>query len=262
MQFTHTVRPRRANRRRKAKIKADLQQQEPTHQMTLRQMDNLNFDGNITSISASEVQMPDLTEEVPINTLWAYAEGFVEYVPINSPVQVSDRRVLYGMSQRELSKEKTDSETTPMDYTCTSGTSMRESTSASGSQDLSSQQSASTISAPSYRSSTPSSSENPALVIGKDDELRQGSRKGVRKLTDEEEAALVSGQEEGAPKKTEREQSGSPQEEGEKMELDVAVGMGLDVELEIKDVAIIGNGVEMEELEEEEVERRVREMEE
>ncbi|MCP4474171.1 MAG: hypothetical protein GY821_06315, partial [Gammaproteobacteria bacterium] len=100
---------------------------------------------------------------------------------------------------KDLSNEKTDSGTTPMDYTCTSGTSMGESTSARGSQDLSSQQSANTTSAP--------------------DE----TRKGVRKLTDEEEVALVSGQEEGVPKKTEREQSGSPQEEGEKMELDVAV---------------------------------------
>ncbi|MCP4494498.1 MAG: hypothetical protein GY820_45445, partial [Gammaproteobacteria bacterium] len=89
-----------------------------------------------------------------------------------------------------------------------------------------------------------------------------------RKLTDEEEAALVSGQEEGVPKKTEREQSGSPQEEAGKMESDVAMEMELDVELEIEDVAIVGNGVEMEELEEEqsleeeEVERRWREMEE
>ncbi len=49
-----------------------------------------------------------------------------------------------------------------------------------------------------------------------------------------------------------------------KMELDVAV----DVELSIEDVVIVGDGVEMEELEEEqsleeeEVERRLREMEE
>ncbi|MCP4476246.1 MAG: hypothetical protein GY821_17140, partial [Gammaproteobacteria bacterium] len=200
--------PRRANRRRKAKIKIDLQQQEPTHQMTLRQTDNLNFDGNITSISASEVKMPDLTEEVPINTLWACVEGFVEYVPINSLVQVSDWCVLYGTSQRK--KEKTDSGTTPMDYTCTSGTSMGESISASGSQGLSSQQSASTTSA------------------------LDNTRKGGRKLTDEEEAALVSGQEEGVPKETEREQSGSPHEEREKMESDV--------ELEIEDVAIVGSG--------------------
>ncbi|MCP4492172.1 MAG: hypothetical protein GY820_33420, partial [Gammaproteobacteria bacterium] len=167
----------------KAKIKTDLQQQEPTHQMTLRPMDNLNFDGNITSISASEMQVPNLTEEVPINTLRACAEGFVEYVPINSLVQVSDRRVLYETSQRK--KEKTDSGTTPMDYTCTSGTSLGESTSASGSQDLSSQQSASTTSAPDYTSFAPGSSESPVLVIGKDDELRQGGRKEVRKLTDE-----------------------------------------------------------------------------
>ncbi|MCP4474709.1 MAG: hypothetical protein GY821_09135 [Gammaproteobacteria bacterium] len=149
------------------------------------------------------------------------------------------------MTTKDSADEKTDSGTTPMDYACTSGTSMGESTSASGSQDLRSQQSASTTSAP-------------------DD-----TRKGVRKLTDEEEAALVSGQEEGVPKKTEREQSGSPQEEGEKMELDVAVEMELDMELEIEDMAIVGDGVEelekLEEeqhLEEEEVESRWREMEE
>ncbi|MCP4474390.1 MAG: hypothetical protein GY821_07450, partial [Gammaproteobacteria bacterium] len=124
----------------------------------------------------------------------------------------------------------------------------------SGSQDLSSQKSASTSSAHGYTSFTPGSSENPVLVIGKDDELRQGGRKEVRKLTDEEEVTLVSGQEEGVPKETEREQSGSPQEEGEQME--------------IEDVAIVGNRVKMEELgveqslEEEEVERRWREMEE
>ncbi len=82
----------------------------------------------------------------------------------------------------------------------------------------------------------------------------------MRKLTDEEEVTLVSGQEEGVPKETEREQSGSPREEREKMESDV--------ESEIEDVAIVGNGVDMEELEEEqsleeeEVERRWREMEE
>ncbi len=67
---------------------------------------------------------------------------------------------------------------------------MGESTSAGGSQDLSSHQSASTTSALSYMSFTPGSSENPALVIGKDDELRQGGRTEVRKLTDEEEVAL------------------------------------------------------------------------
>ncbi|MCP4474513.1 MAG: hypothetical protein GY821_08120, partial [Gammaproteobacteria bacterium] len=78
---------------------------------------------------------------------------------------------------KDSAKEKTDSGTTPMDYTCTSGTSMGESTSASGSQDLSSQQSASTSSAPGNTSFTPGSSENPILVIGKDDELWQGGRK-------------------------------------------------------------------------------------
>ncbi|MCP4492029.1 MAG: hypothetical protein GY820_32695, partial [Gammaproteobacteria bacterium] len=133
---------------------------------------------------------------------------------------------------KDLADEKTDSGTTPMDYTCTSGTSMRESISASGSQGLSSQQSASTTSA------------------------LDDTRKGGRKLTDEEEAALVSGQEEGAPKKTEREQSGSPREEREKMELDVAVELESDVESKIEDVTIVGNGVDMEEMEEEEDERR------
>ncbi|MCP4486910.1 MAG: hypothetical protein GY820_06265, partial [Gammaproteobacteria bacterium] len=109
------------------------------------------------------------------------------------------------MTTEDLSNEKTDSGTTPMDYACTSGTSLGESTSASGSQDLSSQQSASTTSAPGYTSSTPGSSENPVLAIGKDEKLWQGGRKGGRKLTDEEEVTLVSGQEEGVPKKAERE---------------------------------------------------------
>ncbi|MCP4489023.1 MAG: hypothetical protein GY820_17175 [Gammaproteobacteria bacterium] len=146
---------------------------------------------------------------------------------------------MYETSKRK--QEKTDSGTTTMDYTCTSGTSTGRRTSASGSQGLSSQQSASTTLAP--------------------DDMR----KGGRKLTDEEEAALVSGQEEGVPKETEREQSGSPQGEGEKVESDVAVERKSDVELEIEDVAIIGDGIEMEELEVEqssEVERRWREMEE
>ncbi|MCP4489174.1 MAG: hypothetical protein GY820_17955, partial [Gammaproteobacteria bacterium] len=65
---------------------------------------------------------------------------------------------------KDSANEKTNSGTTPMDYACTSGTSLGESTSASGSQDLSSQQSASTTSAPGSTSSTPGSSENPALV--------------------------------------------------------------------------------------------------
>ncbi|MCP4486216.1 MAG: hypothetical protein GY820_02690 [Gammaproteobacteria bacterium] len=100
LQFSHTVRPRRANRRRKAKIKADLQQQEPTHQMTLRQTEDLNFDGNINSNLASVLQMSDPLEELYLDVLFACADSTVEYVPINSLVPFSDRCVFNGMSQQ------------------------------------------------------------------------------------------------------------------------------------------------------------------
>ncbi|MCP4473288.1 MAG: hypothetical protein GY821_01685, partial [Gammaproteobacteria bacterium] len=100
LQFSHTVRPRRANRRRKAKIKIDLQQQEPTHQMTLRQTDNLNFEGNINPNLASVLQIIDHTEEMHLDRLFACADSTVEYVPINSLVHFSDRCVFGGMSQQ------------------------------------------------------------------------------------------------------------------------------------------------------------------
>ncbi|MCP4492144.1 MAG: hypothetical protein GY820_33275, partial [Gammaproteobacteria bacterium] len=45
LQFTHTVRPRRANRRRRAIVKKGTLHAHPHHQMTLRQTANLDFDG-------------------------------------------------------------------------------------------------------------------------------------------------------------------------------------------------------------------------
>ncbi|MCP4494496.1 MAG: hypothetical protein GY820_45435 [Gammaproteobacteria bacterium] len=45
LQFTHTVRPRRANRRRRAIAKKESMHAHPHHQMTLRQTANLDFDG-------------------------------------------------------------------------------------------------------------------------------------------------------------------------------------------------------------------------
>ncbi|MCP4487608.1 MAG: hypothetical protein GY820_09885, partial [Gammaproteobacteria bacterium] len=45
LQFTHTVRPRRANRRRRAIVKKESMHAHPHHQMTLRQTANLDFDG-------------------------------------------------------------------------------------------------------------------------------------------------------------------------------------------------------------------------
>ncbi|MCP4475341.1 MAG: hypothetical protein GY821_12415 [Gammaproteobacteria bacterium] len=45
LQFTHTVRPRRANRRRRAITKKESLHAHPHHQMTLRQTANLDFDG-------------------------------------------------------------------------------------------------------------------------------------------------------------------------------------------------------------------------
>ncbi|MCP4494742.1 MAG: hypothetical protein GY820_46680, partial [Gammaproteobacteria bacterium] len=50
LQFSHTTKPRRANRGRKACLKENAEQAQPSHQMTLRQMQNLNFDGNVNSI--------------------------------------------------------------------------------------------------------------------------------------------------------------------------------------------------------------------
>ncbi|MCP4474076.1 MAG: hypothetical protein GY821_05815, partial [Gammaproteobacteria bacterium] len=51
LQFSHTTKPRRANRGRKVHLKEDIEQTQPNHQMTLRQTRDLNFDGNINSIS-------------------------------------------------------------------------------------------------------------------------------------------------------------------------------------------------------------------
>ncbi|MCP4503711.1 MAG: hypothetical protein GY822_27600, partial [Deltaproteobacteria bacterium] len=106
LQFSHAVQPRRANRRRRAKVRIDLQQPEPTHQMTLRQTDNLNFDGNITSISTELLQVSDCIEEAHFDTLLARAESFTDRVSINSLVLFSDRFELCEMSQRKSSKDR------------------------------------------------------------------------------------------------------------------------------------------------------------
>ncbi|MCP4489237.1 MAG: hypothetical protein GY820_18285 [Gammaproteobacteria bacterium] len=50
-QFSYIAPFPRTNRRRKGRLKADSWQQQSNHQMTLRQTSNLNFDGNINSIS-------------------------------------------------------------------------------------------------------------------------------------------------------------------------------------------------------------------
>ncbi|MCP4486852.1 MAG: hypothetical protein GY820_05965, partial [Gammaproteobacteria bacterium] len=44
LQFSHTTKPRRANRGRKARLKEEIEQTQPNHQMTLRHTPNLNFD--------------------------------------------------------------------------------------------------------------------------------------------------------------------------------------------------------------------------
>ncbi|MCP4489958.1 MAG: hypothetical protein GY820_21955, partial [Gammaproteobacteria bacterium] len=51
LQCSYIVRLRRTNRRRKGGIKTNSLQQQSNHQMTLRQTSDLNFDGNINSIS-------------------------------------------------------------------------------------------------------------------------------------------------------------------------------------------------------------------
>ncbi|MCP4486406.1 MAG: hypothetical protein GY820_03670, partial [Gammaproteobacteria bacterium] len=50
LEFSDIVCPHRTSRRRKGRIKTNLLKQEPSHQMTLRQMQNLNFDSNVNSI--------------------------------------------------------------------------------------------------------------------------------------------------------------------------------------------------------------------
>ncbi|MCP4489768.1 MAG: hypothetical protein GY820_20995 [Gammaproteobacteria bacterium] len=49
LQFSHTTKPCSANRGRKARLKENTPQ--PSHQMTLRQTQDLNFDGNASNIS-------------------------------------------------------------------------------------------------------------------------------------------------------------------------------------------------------------------
>ncbi|MCP4489746.1 MAG: hypothetical protein GY820_20885 [Gammaproteobacteria bacterium] len=51
LQCLYIVRSRRINRRRKGRIKTDSWQQQSNHQMTLRQTNDLNFDGTISLIS-------------------------------------------------------------------------------------------------------------------------------------------------------------------------------------------------------------------
>ncbi|MCP4494851.1 MAG: hypothetical protein GY820_47255, partial [Gammaproteobacteria bacterium] len=91
LQFSHTVRPRRANRKRRAKLKADVLQQTPDHQMVLRQTDDLNFDGAINSTYTAISPMQDRTEIAPNTLLGNCAETVVKRVHLCSLVLFSDR---------------------------------------------------------------------------------------------------------------------------------------------------------------------------
>ncbi|MCP4491271.1 MAG: hypothetical protein GY820_28745 [Gammaproteobacteria bacterium] len=75
LQFTHTVRPRRANRKRRAMVKE--QSRQGYHQMKLRQTADLDFDGN-TGLNNGETPLDSLhmrySESVPRNA---------ESVPVN-----------------------------------------------------------------------------------------------------------------------------------------------------------------------------------
>ncbi|MCP4487618.1 MAG: hypothetical protein GY820_09935 [Gammaproteobacteria bacterium] len=81
LQFTHTVRPRRANRKRRAMVKE--QSRQGHHQMNLRQTTDLDFDGN-TGMSHLAISLDSLHM------------GYSESVPRNAesvPVKISSLKV-------------------------------------------------------------------------------------------------------------------------------------------------------------------------
>ncbi|MCP4494969.1 MAG: hypothetical protein GY820_47860, partial [Gammaproteobacteria bacterium] len=113
LQGSHTVRPRRANRKRRAKLKADVLQQTPDHQMVLRQTDDLNFDGAINSTYTAISPIQDRTEIAPNTLLGNCAETVVKRVHVCSLVLFSDRILLDSnrceeiiMAERKQSNEQ------------------------------------------------------------------------------------------------------------------------------------------------------------
>ncbi|MCP4486953.1 MAG: hypothetical protein GY820_06490, partial [Gammaproteobacteria bacterium] len=80
LQFLHTVRPCRVNRRRRGRIRRKFQPQLPIYQMTPRQMDKLRCDGMSRTIDTGITPKPKCTEMSPNS--WHLKQG--DNVPRNA----------------------------------------------------------------------------------------------------------------------------------------------------------------------------------
>ncbi len=82
--FSDIVRPHRASCQRKGRIRTDSLQREPTHQMTLRHTNDLNFNGNVSVVSA---------EIIPNSQMVTQWERSIPGYVWNEPVRICSVRV-------------------------------------------------------------------------------------------------------------------------------------------------------------------------
>ncbi|MCP4494942.1 MAG: hypothetical protein GY820_47725, partial [Gammaproteobacteria bacterium] len=102
---------RRTNRKRKAKLKADVQHQTPDHQMVLRQTDDLDFDG----VNSSYTEISPMMKYAGINpstVLVAQSKGVpgnVQSVPVNvrSLTVMEKERTVAKQTVKDLSVQTT-----------------------------------------------------------------------------------------------------------------------------------------------------------
>ncbi len=109
LQFTHMVRPRQANRKRRARPKAEMPKQVSDHQMVLRQMDDLDFDGVTNSVYTARLPMHEQIGVAVDSPLRACARSEVITVPINSLMLFSDRISNFGRCEEFIMVEKRQS---------------------------------------------------------------------------------------------------------------------------------------------------------
>ncbi|MCP4494718.1 MAG: hypothetical protein GY820_46560 [Gammaproteobacteria bacterium] len=108
LQFSHTTKPRRANRGRKARVKEDSERAQPSHQMTLRQTSDLNLDGIASVLCAEAPQSVNIIGKWRDRTKLAWKSPCESEEPVNSCVLFSVRCDYFGMADkdRKHSREK------------------------------------------------------------------------------------------------------------------------------------------------------------
>ncbi|MCP4474346.1 MAG: hypothetical protein GY821_07225, partial [Gammaproteobacteria bacterium] len=89
LQFSHTTKPRRANRGRKARVKEDSEQAQPSHQMTLRQTNNLNMDRIASVLCVEAPQNVNIIGKWRDRTKLAWKSPCESEEPVNSCVLFS-----------------------------------------------------------------------------------------------------------------------------------------------------------------------------